>query len=729
MPTYQQRFGHAPAPPHPFKTKPLQIKPLQTRSRALATREGGVGVLPHLTGSPVAGAVRSYQAAIRAHGQGDTAGTHSTLRAAGFESTAHGLGAALGALGRNPIIGHKGALGGLEDIAKTFNPAPVVKAIEAERHPIRRFQAEQRSKGLNYSIIGKFGKTDIPAEDLVKSPKPAATPQEVVARSLGTARRLRGEQKKMYSAELNARVGRAQAASEAAGGGVAGHQAAMKELRGELPKTTFENLANNRLKQSDLDALAHHVDMHPDLSFFDKVTINEALRKAVEDKRTPTPSEIKLMQKAFGQDLVKMAKGFSPAKLVIDALNVPRSLMASFDVSAPFRQGLVAYARHPVLASKNMGPMFKSFGSESRYQGLLSEIHSRPNAPLYESSGLNFTELRGPTSANREEQFSSALAEKIPGVGRVVRGSGRAYTAFLDKTRADMFDHQLELARKAGVNVEDHTQLRGIARVVNTATGRGDLGPIESWAPALNTVFFSPRLIASRVNLLNPVWYATLPPYARGQAIRSMVQLGAAAASVLGAGMLLGGKVVNDPRSADFAKLKIGNTRIDELGGLQQYVRLGAQLATGKVISSTTGKTMTLGPGFGQMSREDIAKRFIVGKFSPPASFIDDMLKGTTFAGQPFSVKQAVISRMVPLVAQDSYDLYKSKNSIPLALLGYAISMFGIGEQTYGPKPPKVKHFGGGKGGAAQNPLLGGAGGGSNPYLPSGGGSSNPYLP
>jgi len=558
---------------------------------------------------------------------------------------------------------------------------------------------------------------------------PARTPQEMVARSLGTARRLRGEQRKMYSEELSKRVAKAQAALEKAGGGIEGEKAAMRELRGELPKTTFQNLANGKISKAGLEELTRNVELHPDLTFFEKRALNKALTAAVTKGVTPRTFEIKLMRKAFGQeaaDAVKTHAGLFSS--LVDLSNVPRSLMASFDVSAPFRQGLVAGARHPVLAAKNFGPMFRSFASEHYYQALLDEIHQRPNAELYDFAGVKFTELRGLTSKQREEQFSSGYAERIPVVGHIVRASGRAYTGFLDKMRADMFDRQLELAKKAGVNVEDYTQLHGIARVVNTATGRGGLGPVESWAPALNAVFFSPRLIASRVSLLNPIWYATLPRYARAQAIRSMVQLGAAAGGILATGIYFGGKVQSDPRSADFAKLRLGNTRIDELGGLQQYIRLTSQLASGKLISSTTGKTMTLGPGYGKLTREDIAKRFIVSKFSPPASFVDDLAKGTTFAGQPFSVKQAVVSRMVPLVAQDAYDLYKTKGSIQLALLGYAISMFGIGMQTYGPPPVKAKRYGGGGGGGGTNPLLGGSSS-SNPLLPGGGGSSNPLLP
>src|SRR5207247_10231959 len=96
---------------------------------------------------------------------------------------------------------------------------------------------------------------------------------------------------------------------------------------------------------------------------------------------------------------------------------------------------------------------------------------------------------------HREEAFPSEYAETLTGGKRgPVRASGRAYTGFLNKMRADMFDKLLEKGRKKGWNVEDRKFQRGLASYVNSATGRGSLGPAEPWGPALNTFFFSPRL-------------------------------------------------------------------------------------------------------------------------------------------------------------------------------------------------------------------------------------------
>jgi hypothetical protein len=194
------------------------------------------------------------------------------------------------------------------------------------------------------------------------------------------------------------------------------------------------------------------------------------------------------------------------------------------------------------------------------------------------------------------------------------------------------------------------------------------------------------------------------------------------------AGAYTNATVGTNPLSADFAKIKTGNTRVDILGGFQQYVRLAAQIQQGKIVSSTTGKTLNLGHGYGKLAPWDIMLRFAYGKFSPPASLVHEYFARTTFAGQPFTWKQAVLSRIIPLVAQDALDLHRAGYSIPVTALGYGISATGIGIQTYGTKKPKSRSFGGGSSGGS-NSLLPGGSGGSNPLLPSSGGGGNPLLP
>jgi hypothetical protein len=556
---------------------------------------------------------------------------------------------------------------------------PKWTVLEAALLPIRGGSIARRIVGLSRRAKQ--------AKEVVALPEEAA--EAKVRESLGPARTGRAAQEALYREERGRRLGEAQAAQRAAGGGVEGFRAAKAELRGELPKVKFQHLREGNLSQEQFDGLFRTVQGHPKLDTWEKLHAQQGLLDAFEQGRVPQRSQINLLQTVFGEDavaeVVRISKARKAGEFALDTLQAPRSLMSSFDFSAPFRQGLVAAAGHPRIFAKNFVPMLRAARSEKVYQGIMDEIASRPNAEVYRQSGLQLTDL-GKLST-REEQFASNIAEKLP----PVKVSARAYVAFLNKMRADVFDDLIDTARAEGINVENRKFLRGIAKYVNSATGRGSLGRIDDWAPALNVLFFSPRLIASRINFLDPTWYMRLDPFARKQALRSMLRLSGAAGVVLGLGAYGGAKVGLDPRNADFAKLRIGNTRIDVLGGFQQYIRLFSQIATGQIVSSSTGEIMTLGPGFGELSRKDILERFLVSKFAPPPSFVYDFFKGTDFAGEPFEVKKALMRRLIPFIAQDVYELYHETGNIPAAVGGAALAGFGFTVQTYSNTGPAEK--------------------------------------
>jgi len=315
----------------------------------------------------------------------------------------------------------------------------------------------------------------------------------------------------------------------------------------------------------------------------------------------------------------------------------------------------------------------------------MAGIKERPNYILMREANLALTDM-GPQLLSREEQFMSNLAEKIPLFGKLARGSNRAYSGFLNKLRADVFD---DLVSKALKNSESgklsDKLLNDLGSFINSATGRGNLNKtLQKTAPVLNAVFFSPRLMASRLNLLNPVTYVNYDPFVRKEALKSLLTFGGTALTVLGLAKLGGADVGADSRSADFGKIKVGNTRYDVLGGFQQYIKLAAQLVTGQVVSSTTGKVVTLGEGYKSLTRKDIIARFFEAKEAPVASFVTELLTGQTGVGEPINIPTEIINRFVPMVAQDIYDISKDKDSVGQALLMGLPGVFGAGSQTYG---------------------------------------------
>ena len=127
---------------------------------------------------------------------------------------------------------------------------------------------------------------------------------------------------------------------------------------------------------------------------------------------------------------------------------------------------------------------------------------------------------------------------------------------------------------------------------------------------------------------------------------------------------------------------------MDIWGGFQQYPRIAAQLVTGKLISSTTGRELRLGEGYRPLTRKDIIERFFESKANPVVGFALRLAEGRSFDGTKFNVPLEVRSLFVPMVVQDLLDLaQQDPKLLPLILPG----VFGVGVQTYGEKRSPVR--------------------------------------
>lgn len=379
---------------------------------------------------------------------------------------------------------------------------------------------------------------------------------------------------------------------------------------------------------------------------------------------------------------------FGTKDKLYQALGLPRAIMATADLSAPLRQGIFTMARHPILFAKNFGKMFKYAFSEDAYKNLKADIVTSPNYGLYVKHKLPITDLGAGLNA-REEQFMSNLAEKIPLFGNLAKGSNRAYAGFLNKMRMDLFDDFIKTAELNGI--KDEKFLADAARFVGAATGRGNIHQLfggdasgKIWA----SFFFSPRLMASRMSLLNPMYYMSLHPSVRKEALKSLAAFVGTGSGILALAQANGAEVGTDPRSADFGKIKVGDTRFDTWGGFQQYARLIGQLITGEKISTTTGRQTELGSGgYGAPTHESIIMDFFKSKEAPVLSFLTRAFQGEQY-GEPFRLGPEILDRFIPMIISDAYDLQKEWGGA--GLLMAVPSAFGVGSQTYGDQIPMM---------------------------------------
>lgn len=390
------------------------------------------------------------------------------------------------------------------------------------------------------------------------------------------------------------------------------------------------------------------------------------------------------------------------------ALGIGKTLQASADMSAPFRQGLINTARPSrlKLTAQEFKTMFQHAFSESKAENWLHYIKSTPEYPLMKQAGLFLSEPNAKLSA-REEIYKSNLVQKIPVIGHILKASERAYSGFLNMQRVNEFMKVAEKFKRDGIDPttkEGAEVFKAWGNYVNNATGRGSMGSFEMAANSLSDVFFSPRLIAARFNVLNPAFYAKMPKAARLEALKSTAEFIGVGLTALTLAKIGGANVETDPRSSDFGKVKIGDTRLDIWGGFVQWVRLFGQLATGERKSTSTSKITELGNDYGSDTRFDLLVSFFKNKLAPtPALAVrmaeshlekkDGEEKRVSAYGEDINYTDEAIGQALPLYLQDFKDLAKEHD--PTTLTGLMLaSFFGFGVQQYKPKKDTSKNDG-----------------------------------
>ena len=413
--------------------------------------------------------------------------------------------------------------------------------------------------------------------------------------------------------------------------------------------------------------------------------ISELSNKVSElrDKTDKTKSDIKLGRAMLDvTDYVNSLSG-KKADLLTNIAGVPRSVMASLDLSAPLNQGWGMISRKRFYTS--LGTMFKSAVSKNAFRDLQAEIITHPVYNEAKKAGLRLTNL-GDKLEMREEQFMTTLFDKVPGIS----ASQRAYTAFLNKIRIDSFNDLIKKAEVAGEDVTLGSKTNeDLANAVNDFTGGARVGKVEGAVPLLNAAFFSPRKITSTVNMLNPINYVNpkISKTARLERTRNIIGSLALTIGIIALYSLLTGKEQEaDPTSSDFGKIRSGNTRLDVSGGNATYINIISRLITRR-IKSSTGESKELGSKIGETSGAKLIGQFLRYKLSPNASLLIDAITGENAIGQKKTILESVIDRFKPMFSSSVIELLKSDTD---GKFGFSLgALFGGGLNTY--PDPNIK--------------------------------------
>lgn len=465
--------------------------------------------------------------------------------------------------------------------------------------------------------------------------------------------------------------------------------ASTHEIRGNL-KLEFEPL---KFDQDHISYYYQKILIHPDAkaNYFLGLHATEGLNAifGMEKDRhgkaiLPEPYQIKALEKIFGphlaEKLFKLREGNRTALSKFkELLNFPRAVLASMDMSAGGRQGLLLLPIAPKQWIKAIGQGYRAWTSPQYSSYIDLQIKSDPIYKVWKKYGGHFSELGSMDSG--EEFWTSRLAHKIPGIP----ASERAFTTTLNSLRFYTFKKFYTSWQGSG---KANTDYKLLAEFINHATGRGDIKGLEKYVPFLNLAFFAPRLQMGRIQSLGDLFRGSAKELKTGQLSMTRKLIAADLVAAFGGGMgvlfllslIKGIDVEKDPRSSDFGKIRFGNTRIDFWGGYSQMARLLAQMAVAETKGTDSKRIMSA-------ERGDVVWRYIQTKLSPAAGMAVDLARGETFLGEklevsPEKVAKQIHERFTPLFMQDVTDALRYQGMTSAAIVAPLV-FHGIGAMTY----------------------------------------------
>jgi hypothetical protein len=471
-----------------------------------------------------------------------------------------------------------------------------------------------------------------------------------------------------------------------------------KVLTPEERNNFFQDLASQRLgteinaeqaqKISELSRAFNDAKANPN-SGLEYGASEVALNNYVNDIRLKN-EEVSLRE---GLDIFKRNPVVGAKDAIQKIAGISKGIKASLDNSAIFRQGWKTLFTNPSIWAKNAVTSFsdiakqlgKSASNQDVMNGIKAEILSRPNSRngLFKNMKLEI--------GNLEEAFPTTIPEKIPLFGRLYKASETAYTGFLYRMRADIADKLVQTATESGVDLTNKVQAESLGKLINSLTGRGSLGSMEKVGKEINTVFFSPKMLKANLDFLTAhQLQKDVTPFVRKQAAINLVKVIGGVATIMGiANTIKPGSAELDPRSADFGKIRIGDTRFDISGGMGSIVTLASRILPPFVgqkaytKSSSTGKLTQLNSNkYGAKTVMDVFEDFGENKFSPMFSVFKDIANQKDFNGNPTTIPGEAMNLLAPLPITNSIELIQNPNAAPV-LAGMIADALGITTNTY----------------------------------------------
>jgi hypothetical protein len=432
--------------------------------------------------------------------------------------------------------------------------------------------------------------------------------------------------------------------------------------------------------------------------------------------------------------------GTPPAKTPLNLLQefgallgIPQTVMASVDLSGTLRPGMRGAVLDRTGFQEAFQAQVKAFLNDAEAQlamtgvkadkwyghGQQRGVHMFPWGPEDEHATAAqvardvFEKDVSDLTPRQQEQVDRIVAQQndpgnrvtgYTGVGRgrishfletspltlPLRASERARAVFLNVQGQSLYSMMANAvsatdAFKALSNADKEKWFKSLARITNELRGYGSFNPGQV-VPGINA-FFGGRSLVSLFEQPFEVLRAPgslFEPSPRQFAAKGMANLTGLMVGVLGTLGLLGAaagglwSVQADPLAGDFGQFRMGNTRIDLMGGYGPIVRIIAR-----------GVLNAAGKGRPNENMGQALVNFFRNKESPLVALLTNTLSGANSIGQGFKpTPQNLALMFIPLMAQATAEAALINKGGSLAKVGYGslagiAEIFGGGANTY----------------------------------------------
>ncbi|KKN00047.1 hypothetical protein LCGC14_1141730, partial [marine sediment metagenome] len=317
---------------------------------------------------------------------------------------------------------------------------------------------QQTKRRLSQMV--KFPDRVVEAREMSTEPVPEATLTKI-NKLLEEAKPVRAAAKVLAEQERSKREAKVRGALEEGRGLRAIHDAAIA-LKGKFPIPSFEPIGP-KLESRELNAALNHIITSKlDMSGIERGGLGIAFWRMVDYGVLPDQSKLAQYERIFGPEFVKalvgkISFGNKALNIVGEVFGTFRPAITAYDLSATGRQAFELLTAHPVFAARAYVAQLRALASPEYADAMDRHLKTRDGAKLRKLVELAHTEFGDKPfrRSDKEELFRSNVFNllnkaELHGAGNLlfplklhakgIVASERAFTTFLNKLRADVFD-------------------------------------------------------------------------------------------------------------------------------------------------------------------------------------------------------------------------------------------------------------------------------------------------